>query len=142
MSSTTRAHTIRRHLVDGGLIDLGLTEREQQAGPDGHPTAGFSVRQRYAETGVLVVVAGAFGPSWIRTLSEISGRLEQPFVKCTVISEAPGLGDHEVLVRWATSKELQARKAAAARRQAPITAALRAGEQRRELEDAGQTGLF
>ncbi|MFB8120599.1 hypothetical protein ACFC51_32635 [Streptomyces sp. NPDC055962] len=143
MPSTTRAHTIRRHLVDGGLIDLGLTEREQQAGPDGHPTDGFSVRQQhYAETGVLVVVAGAFGPFWIRTLSEISGRLEQPFVKCTVISEAPGLSDHEVLVRWATSEELRARKAAAAQRQASLAAALRAVEQRQALEDAGQPGLF
>jgi len=66
-----------------------------------------------------------------------------------VRGQVDGLGDHEVIVRWATSEELQARKTAEERRQAPLKAQLRrqeAGErakaQRQELEDAGQSGLF
>jgi hypothetical protein len=149
MPRTTRSHTIRGHLVAGGLVDLGQTEAEQKSGPDGHDTDGFSLRQTYDAEGTLVVAAGAYGPNWLRTLSELSGRLEQPFVKCTVIGEAPGIGDHEVLVRWATSEELQERKRVAEERQAPLKARLReqqsaqrAEEQRQELEDAGQSGLF
>ncbi|WP_445517326.1 hypothetical protein [Streptomyces sp. NEAU-174] len=82
-------------------------------------------------------------------MREIRYRLEQPYVKCTVLSDAPGLGDHEVLVRWATSEELQARKRAQAERQAPLVALLRkqaaaeeAAAERQALEDAGQYGLF
>lgn len=149
MSRVTRAHTVRRHLVDGGLIDLRLTHSEQQAGPDRPGPDGFSVRQHTAENGTLLVVAGAYGPNWLRTLAELSGRLEQPYVKCVVIAEARGVADHEVLVRWATSEELQARRRAQEARQAPLKALLRckeaeqrAAELRLEFEAAGQSGLF
>ncbi|MEU9783627.1 hypothetical protein AB0H92_22130 [Streptomyces phaeochromogenes] len=149
MTRTTRSHTIRGHLVDGGLVDLGLTEAQQQAGPDGHDTDGFSLRQTRDKEGTLVVTAGAYGPNWIRTLAELCGRLEQPFVKCTVITDASACGDHEALVRWATSSELQERKAAKAKRQAPLVAVLRrveaeqrAADERKAIEDAGQSGLF
>ncbi|MEE1764457.1 hypothetical protein [Streptomyces sp. SP18BB07] len=145
MSRVTRSHTIRRHLVEGGLVDLGLDIAAQQAGPDGHETDGFSVRQHRGEGDALVVVAGAYGPNWLRTLAEISGRLEERHIRCTVIAEAPAVADHEVLVRWATSAELQARTAAREARQAPLRRLLReqkANEQRQALEDAGQPGLF
>lgn len=149
MSRVTRAHTVRRHLVDGGLIDLRLTDSEQQAGPDRPEPDGFSVRQHRAENGALLVVAGAYGPNWLRTLAELSGRLEQPHVKCVVIAEARGVADHEVLVRWATSGELQARRRAQEARHAPLKALLRrqqaearAAERQRELEASGQGGLF
>ncbi|MET9776247.1 hypothetical protein ABZ023_18635 [Streptomyces sp. NPDC006367] len=53
------------------------------------------------------------------------------------------------MTRWATSAELQARKAAAARRQAPLVDQLRRQErqqrveaERQALEAAGQSGLF
>ncbi|QOV40233.1 cell envelope integrity protein TolA [Streptomyces ferrugineus] len=148
MSRATRAHTIRGHLVAGGLVDLGLGEATQKAGPDGHDVDGFSVRQ-HLEGDTLVVIAGAYGPNWLRTLAELTGRLESPHVKCTVRGQAPGLGDHEVLVRWSTSEELQARKVAEAQRQAPLKKQLReqqavqeAEERRRSLEAAGQSGLF
>ncbi|MFI1532146.1 hypothetical protein [Streptomyces griseus] len=145
---STRTHTIGRHLVDGGLIDLRLTVQEQAAGPGGHETDGFASRQ-VVQGGTLLAVVGAYGPNWLRTLAEISGRLESPHVRCHVDGGADGIGDHEVLVRWATSEELTARKAAAARRQAPLVAALkqqertaRAAEERQALEDAGQDSLF
>jgi len=80
MTRATRSHTIRGHLVDGGLIDLELDVAAQKAGPDGHDTDGFSVRQH--REGDTLVVAGAYGPNWLRTLAEISGRLESPHVKC------------------------------------------------------------
>ncbi|WP_257004189.1 hypothetical protein [Streptomyces sp. SA15] len=67
MPRVTRSHTIRRHLVDGGLVDLRLTEEEEKAGPDGHGTDGFSLRQQKDEGGTLVVAAGAYGPNWLRT---------------------------------------------------------------------------
>ncbi|WP_399554038.1 hypothetical protein [Streptomyces anulatus] len=145
---STRAHTIGRHLVDGGLIDLRLTVKEQEAGPGRYETDGFASRQVHrGET--LMVAVGAYGPNWLRTLEEISSRLEAPHVKCMVTGKIPGLGIHEVLVRWATSEELQARKAAVARRQAPLVAQLqqqeraaRAAEERQALEDAGQNSLF
>ncbi|MCD9903205.1 hypothetical protein LUR56_31130 [Streptomyces sp. MT29] len=85
----------------------------------------------------------------MRALAEIVGRLEQRHVKCVVIAEAPGVADHEVMVRWATAAEMRAREAAQEARQAPVTALLRrreaeqrAEEQRRALEEAGQCGLF
>ncbi|MFI7415268.1 hypothetical protein ACIBU0_42210 [Streptomyces sp. NPDC049627] len=147
MARVTRSGTISRHLSEGGLHDLHLHEATQKAGPDGHEVDGFSTRQ-YRRGDVLLVVAGAFGPNWLRTLAEITSRLESPHVKCTVV-DAPELGDHEVLVRWATSEELQARKAAAAKQQAALTAELarqeaqkRAEEERQALEAAGQSGLF
>ncbi|MFK0279458.1 hypothetical protein ACIQVL_03155 [Streptomyces sp. NPDC090499] len=140
MTRVTRSHTIRGHLVAGGLFDLGLGEATQKAGPDGHDD-GFSTRQHHQD-GTLVVIAGAYGPNWIRTLAEIRGRLESPHGKCTVISEAPELGNHEVIVRWATSAELQACKAAAVKRQAPLRQQLRAQEAAQALEAAGQPGLF
>ncbi|MGP4046900.1 hypothetical protein [Streptomyces sp. 2A115] len=148
MSRVTRVSTIDRHLVQGGLVDLSLGEATQKAGPDGHDVDGFATRQHHHD-GTLVVIAGAYGPNWVRTLAEITGRLESPHVKCTVISDAPELGDHEVIARWATSEELQARKAAQKERQAPLTAELarreaqkRAEKERQALEAAGQSGLF
>ena len=150
MSRTTRSHTIAGHLTAGGFTHLHLTEAEQQEGQPGrHERDGFALRQHRDDAGTLVVVAGAYGPNWLRTLAEIYGRLEQPHVKCTVISDPPGIGDHEVLVRWATSEELQARKKVQAERQAPIIALMRTQEnaakaavERQALEDAGQFGLF
>ncbi|MET8717430.1 hypothetical protein ABZV52_30140 [Streptomyces sp. NPDC004735] len=149
MSRVTRVHTVSRHLVEGGLVNLRLTLAEEQSGPDRSGPDGFSLRQHRAEDGTLVVVAGAYGPNWLRTLAEVVGRLEQPHVKCIALAEAPGVAEHEVLVRWATSEELRARKAAQEARQAPLKALLRrqeaeerAAEQRRALEAAGQTGLF
>ncbi|MEU5748285.1 hypothetical protein ABZ804_22435 [Streptomyces sp. NPDC047726] len=139
MLRTTRSHTISRHLVEGELTDLGLDKEKQQSGPDASTADGFSVHQHYDEDGALVVVAGAFGPDWVQTLTKIVDRLEQPFVKCTVIKEVPGLGAHQVLVRWATSWELQVRRQANARQQ---VARGRAADERQELEAAGQTGLF
>ncbi|MFM9629770.1 MULTISPECIES: hypothetical protein [Streptomyces] len=150
MSRATRVSTIRRHLVEGGLVDLGIDEATQKAGdPARHEADGFSVRQHTDAAGTLVVIAGAYGPNWVRTLAEISSRLESPQVKCTVISEALDLGDHEVITRWATSEELQARKAAQQERHASRTADFarqeaqkRAEEERQALEATGQSGLF
>ena len=142
MSRVTRSDTIRRHLVDGGLRDLRLTEHAQHAGPDGHDVDGFALRQQYDAHGTYVVVAGAYGPNWLRTLNEVSGRLEEQHIKCTVIAEAPGVADHEVMVRWATSAELQARAAAREARQAPLKSLLRQQEATAEHEAAGQFGLF
>ncbi|AKN68690.1 hypothetical protein QR97_01700 [Streptomyces sp. PBH53] len=149
MPRTTRPHTIAQHLTAGGLRHLTLTEAEQQEGrPARHPD-GFAVRNYVTEDGALLTAAGAYGPDWFMTLAQIRHRLEQPYVKCTVTDDAPGLGDHEVLVRWATSAELQARKRAHAARQAPLRALLRqqqrtdrAAAERQALEAAGQTGLF
>lgn len=150
MSRATRSATIRRHLVEGGLTDLGLDEATQKAGhPARHETDGFSVRQHTDGAGTLVVIAAAFGPDWFATMREVRHRLEQPYVKCHVTGDAPELADNELLVRWATSAELQARKAAEARRQAPLKKLLRsqqalerAEDGRQALEDAGQSGLF
>ncbi|MET8696848.1 hypothetical protein ABZV65_30410 [Streptomyces bauhiniae] len=150
MSRTTRSHTIKQHLVDGGLIDLGLTIAEQTSHrPLTEHADGFSVRQTKDETGTLMVIAAAFGPDWVTTMREIRHRLEQPYVKCHVDGDAAGLADNELRVRWATSDELRARKAAAAKRQAPVLelrrrqeAEERAAEERAELEAAGQSGLF
>jgi hypothetical protein len=146
MSRVTRTDSIRRHLVESGLTDLGLDVSQQAAGePAQHAADGFSARQAYDAAEVLVVIVGAYGPNWLRTLAEVTGRLESPHVRCTVLGDAPGLADHEVLVRWATSEELQARKADQAR----IVAQLRRKEareaaeaERLELEAAGQSGLF
>jgi hypothetical protein len=140
MPRTTRAHTIRRHLVDGGLTELRLTPEEQKNGPDGPDVDGFALRQQYDEQGAYVVVAGAYGPDWLRTLAEVSGRLEQRHIRCTVIAEAPGVADHEVMVRWATPEELQARDAAAAKRQAPLKALLQ--QPVAEQADEEPAGLF
>ncbi|MGY5009937.1 hypothetical protein ACWCY6_17910 [Streptomyces sp. 900105755] len=113
MSRATRVSTIRRHLVEGGLVDLELGEATQKAGhPARHETDGFAARQHVNETGTLLVIVGAYGPDWFTTMREARHRLEQPYVKCHVDAEAPGLADNELLVRWATSEELQARKAA------------------------------
>lgn len=150
MSRPTRVGTIRRHLVQGGLVDLELDEATQRAGrPTQQDTDGFAARQHVAEDGTLLVIVGAYGPDWFATKRKVRYRLEQPYVKCHVDGEAPGLTDHELLVRWATSEELQARKAAQEARQAPLKALLRkaeaqqrAAEERQVLEDAGQFGLF
>ncbi|MGA5127775.1 hypothetical protein ACPCAG_31295 [Streptomyces pseudogriseolus] len=150
MPRATRVHTIRRHLVDGGLIDLGLDEAIQKAGhPAQHETDGFAARQHVDDSGALVVIVGAYGPDWFTTMREARHRLEQPYVKCHVDGDAPVLADNELLVRWATSEELQARKAAEEKRQAPLKALLRQGEaqqraaeERQALEEAGQFGLF
>ncbi|WP_409473563.1 hypothetical protein [Streptomyces sp. HC307] len=150
MSRATRVNTIRRHLVEGGLVDLELGEATQKAGhPARHETDGFAARQHVDATGALLVIVGAFGPDWFATKREARHRLEQPYVKCHVDGDVAGLADHELLVRWATSAELQARKAAQGARQAQLAALMRqqetqqrAEEQRRALEDAGQSGLF
>ncbi|CAL9326756.1 hypothetical protein [Streptomyces sp. SudanB91_2054] len=150
MSRATRVSTIRRHLVDGGLIDLGFDEATQKAGgPTEQDTDGFAARQHVDESGALLVIVGAYGPDWFATMREVRHRLEQPYVRCHVDGDAPGLADNELLVRWATSEELQARKAAEEKRQAPLKALLRQGEaqqraaeERQALEDAGQFGLF
>ncbi|MER0484559.1 hypothetical protein ABR737_40585 [Streptomyces sp. Edi2] len=99
--------------------------------------------------GEPVAVVGAYGPDWCTTMREVRHRLEQPYVKCTVDGDASGLGDHEVLVRWATPEEAQARKRAQAQRQVPLVALLRkqdaaakAAAERQTLEDAGQAGLW
>ncbi|MFE0058731.1 hypothetical protein [Streptomyces sp. NPDC059003] len=150
MSRTTRTHTIAKHLTAGGLTNLHLAEARQKEGSPGrHERDGFALRQVHDTAGTLVVVAGAYGPDWFATMREIRHRLEQPYVKCTVLSDAPGLADHEVLIRWATSQELQDRKRALAQQQAPLIALLRqqdaaekAAAQRQVLEDAGQSGLW
>ncbi|WP_329317186.1 hypothetical protein OG723_44365 (plasmid) [Streptomyces sp. NBC_01278] len=150
MSRTTRLRTIARHLTSGGLTDLKLTEAEQNEGrPGRHTSDGFALRQHHDEAGDLVVIAGAYGPDWFATMREIRHRLEQPYVKCTVLSEAPGLDDHELLVRWATSAELQSRKRAQVQARAPLVALLRqqeaaakAAADRQALEEAGQSGLW
>ncbi|WP_328491217.1 hypothetical protein [Streptomyces zaomyceticus] len=145
MSRTTRAHTIRTHLREGGLVDLRLDATEQQAGPTAQENDGFSVRQHTEEDGTLVVIAAAFGPDWFGVLSMISHRLVQPYVKCHVTGDSPVLAENELLVRWATAEELQERRAHTEQRQAPLKAALRrqaAAEERQALEDAGQSGLF
>ncbi|RLU79928.1 hypothetical protein CTZ27_35850 [Streptomyces griseocarneus] len=150
MYRTTRSHTIAGHLTSGGLTHLDLTETEQQEGrPGRHEHDGFAVRSYRAEDSTLLTVAGAYGPDWFMTLAQIRFRLEEPYVKCMVTDDAPGLGDHEVLVRWATSGELQARRQAQAARQAPIIALLRrqddlakADAERQALEDAGQSALW
>ncbi|MFH8465960.1 hypothetical protein [Streptomyces sp. NPDC017991] len=151
MSRTTRTHTIAAHLTSGGLTALSLNwdEQQEEKDPGRHERDGFAVRQQHDQTGTLVVVAGAYGPNWLRTLAEVSGRLEQPHLKCTVIAAAPGVGDHEVMVRWATSTELQDSKRARAQAQAPLIALLRqqdaatkAAEERQALEDACQSGLW
>ncbi|MFP3991061.1 hypothetical protein U9R90_27045 [Streptomyces sp. E11-3] len=150
MSRTTRSRTIAGHLTAGNLTDLRLTEAEQQ---DGHPGLyehdGFAVRGYRPQDGTLLTAAGAYGTDWFMPLAQIRFRLEQPYVKCTVTDDAPSLGDHEVLVRWATSKELQTRKRAQAQRQALLIALLRkqaavekSAAERQALEDAGQSGLF
>ncbi|MCX4677686.1 hypothetical protein OG413_20655 [Streptomyces sp. NBC_01433] len=150
MSRTTRQHTIAGHLAAVGLPNLHLSEAEQKEGrPGRHESDGFAVRQHLDENGALVVIAGAYGPDWFMTLAQMRYRLERPYVKCTVTDDAPGLGDHEIVVRWATSQELQARKRAEAARQAPLVAMLhqqvkaeRAAAERQAIEDAGQTGLW
>ncbi|MGW8387063.1 hypothetical protein ACWGMW_07975 [Streptomyces albidoflavus] len=149
MSRTTRAHTVRHHLVQGDLLDLRLSEEDQTtARPSAFTTDGFSLRQVTGPDGTLVVVAGAFGPDWFATMRAIRYRLERPYVRYTV-SDAPGLRENELLVRWATSAELQARRAALAQQQEPVRRLLRqqqaaeqAEKQRQDLERAGQTGLF
>ncbi|MFD7501554.1 hypothetical protein [Streptomyces sp. NPDC059850] len=150
MSRATRVSTIRCHLVEGGLVDLELGEATQKAShPAQHETDGFAARQHVDDAGALLVIVGAYGPDWFTTMREVRHRLEQPYVKCHVDGDAPGLADNEVLVRWATAEELQARKAAQERRQAPLKALLRQGEaqqraedERQSLERAGQFGLF
>ncbi|MFJ4880114.1 hypothetical protein ACIP93_33570 [Streptomyces sp. NPDC088745] len=149
MLRSTRSHTIRRYLVEGALVDLGLDEATQKAGPYGHDTDGFSVRQHIDADGTLVVIAAAFGPDWFATMRDIRYRLERPYLKCHVDGDAPELDVHELRVRWATSEELRARAAAEEKRQAPVKAMLRrqsalqrAEEERQSLEAAGQSGLF
>ncbi|MFM9647829.1 hypothetical protein ACKI1S_16975 [Streptomyces galilaeus] len=150
MSRATRVSTIRRHLVQGGLVDLGLGEATQKVGhPAQHKTDGFAARQHVDDAGTLLVIVGAYGPDWFTTMREARHRLEQPYVKCHVDGEAPGLADNELMVRWATSAELQARAAVQERRQAPLKALLRQGEaqqraeeERQSRERAGQFGLF
>ncbi|MFE9406786.1 hypothetical protein ACFYNY_34325 [Streptomyces sp. NPDC006530] len=143
MPRVTRQHTVAHHLVQGGLTDLKLTEAAQKKDRPGlYREDGFSVRSYLAPDGTLLTVAGAYGPDWVMTRAEIRNRLEQPYIRYTVTDDAPGLADHEQLVRWATSEELQARKRAAAARQAPLVAQLRRQQREQDAEDAGQPALF
>lgn len=150
MPRTTRVHTIATHLTNGGLTRLHLAEAEQREGnPGRHDTDGFALRQHTDDTGTTVVIAGAYGPDWFTTMREITHRLEQPYLKCTVLPDAPGLADHEVMVRWATSAELTERRRAQARAQAPFLALLRQNQaaakaeaERQALESTGQTSLW
>ncbi|WP_371801460.1 hypothetical protein OHA38_43535 (plasmid) [Streptomyces sp. NBC_01732] len=143
MPRVTRQHTVAHHLVQGGLTDLKLTEAAQKNDRPGlYRVDGFSVRSYRAPDGTLLTVAGAYGPDWVMTMAEIRNRLQQPYIRYTVIDDDPELGDHELLVRWATGEELQARKQAAAARQAPLVAQLRRQQSEQNAEDAGQSALF
>jgi len=144
----TRVHTVRRHLDSGGLHDLNLSPEERRRGPDGQERDGYTAHQTTRD-GTLMVVVGAYGPNWLRTLNELAGRLEAGHVKCTAIPDAPGLEGHELLTRWATSEELHARRAAREGQASGVRAQVRrqqaqqrAEEERRALEDAGQTSMF
>jgi hypothetical protein len=143
MPRVTRQHTVAHHLVQGGLTDLKLTEAAQKKDRPGlYRQDGFSVRSYRAPDGTLLTVAGAYGPDWVMTRAEIRNRLQQPYIRYTVTDDALELGDHELLVRWATSEELQARKRTAAVRQAPLVALLRRQQSEQDAEDAGQSALF
>ncbi|MFE5866839.1 hypothetical protein ACFQ77_40720 [Streptomyces virginiae] len=143
MPRVTRRHTVAHHLVQGGLIDLQLTEAAQKKdGPTLYRADGFAVRSHYAPDGTLLTVAGAYGPDWVMTRAEIRNRLQQPYIRYTVTDDAPGLADHEQLVRWATAEELRARKRAAAARQAPLVAQLRRQQSEQAAREAGQSSLF
>ncbi|MFE7965369.1 hypothetical protein ACFU0X_20435 [Streptomyces cellulosae] len=144
----TRVHTIRRHLDQGGLLDLNLSREEQARGPEAQERDGYSARQATRD-GALMVVVGAYGPNWVRTCAELTGRLESSRVRCTVAREADGLEEHELLVRWATSEELHQRRRQTDERTAGVRALVRrqkaqarAEEERRALEDAGQESMF
>jgi hypothetical protein len=143
MPRVTRQHTVAHHLVQGGLTDLKLTEAAQKKDRPGlYREDGFSVRSYRAPDGTLLTVAGAYGPDWVMTRAEIRNRLQQPYIRYTVTDDALELGDHELLVRWATSEELQARKRTAAVRQAPLVTLLRRQQSKQDAEDAGQPALF
>ncbi|MFJ4905455.1 hypothetical protein ACIQCR_16750 [Streptomyces sp. NPDC093249] len=150
MPRATRTAAIAAHLTNGGFTELPLTEAEQHEGhPGRHGADSFALRQHTHTDGTLVVIAGAYGPDWFATMNAIHHRLEQPHVKCTVLTDDPALDDHELMVRWATSTELIARRRAQAQAQAPLLALLRqqeaaskAAAARQVLEDAGQSSLW
>ncbi|MFJ4343036.1 hypothetical protein [Streptomyces sp. NPDC088915] len=143
MPRVTRQHTVAHHLVQGGFTDLKLTEAAQKKDRPGlYREDGFSVRSYYTPDGTLLTVAGAYGPDWVMTRAQIRYRLERPYIRYTVIDDAPGLAAHEQLVRWATGEELRVRKRAAAVRQAPLVAQLRRQQSEQAAEDAGQSALF
>ncbi|MER6256248.1 hypothetical protein ABT224_33355 [Streptomyces sp. NPDC001584] len=143
MPRVTRQHTVAHHLVQGGLTNLKLTEEAQKKDRPGlYREDGFSVRSYLTPDGTLLTVVGAYGPARVMTRAEIRNRLQQPYIRYTVTDDAPGLADHEQLVRWATGEELQARKRAAAARQAPLVAQLRHRHSEQDAEDAGQSALF
>jgi hypothetical protein len=87
-------------------------------------------------------VAGAYGPNWLATLAEMHSWLQQPRVGYTVIDDAPGLREHELLVRWASREELQPGRLAAAERRAALRAQTRSQQAEQEAEAAGQSPLF
>ncbi|MFD3890820.1 hypothetical protein [Streptomyces microflavus] len=143
MPRVTRQHTVAHHLVQGGLTDLKLTEAAQKKDRPGlYRADGFSVRSYRAPDGTLLTVAGAYGPDWVMTRAEIRHRLQQPYIRYTVTDDAPGIADHEQLVRWATAEELRARRREAAARQAPVLALIRRQEHEQDAADAGQSALF
>lgn len=143
MPRVTRPHTVAHHLVQGGLIDLKLSEAAQKNDRPGlYREDGFSVRSYHAPDGTPLTVAGAYGPDWVMTRAAIRYRLERPYIRYAVTDDAPDLADHELLVRWATGDELRARRQTAAARQAPLVALLRRQEAERSAEDAGQSALF
>ncbi|MGD9482929.1 hypothetical protein WDH52_06640 [Streptomyces sp. TRM70308] len=143
MPRVTRPHTVAHHLVQGGLLDLKLSEAAQKKEHPGlYPEDGFAVRSVRDRHGTVLTVAGAYGPNWVMTMAQIHYRLERPYVRYTVTGDAPGLADHELLVRWATAEELAARKRAATFRQAPLVAHLRRQQAELDADAAGQSSLF
>ncbi|GHH54966.1 hypothetical protein [Streptomyces candidus] len=143
MPRVTRQHTVAHHLVQGGLTDLRLTEAAQKKDrPTLYRADGFAVRSYRAPDGTPLTVAGAYGPDWVMTRAEIRNRLQQPYIRYTLTDDAPGLADHEQLVRWATAEELQARRRDAAARQAPLLSLLHRQQKEQNAEEAGQSALF
>ncbi|GHH25624.1 hypothetical protein [Streptomyces rubradiris] len=143
MRQFTRPDTVNRQLVNGGFTDLAIPwDRQEKDQPTLYRVDGFSTRPYRTSDGTLLAVAGAYGPNWLATLAEMNNWLQQPQAGYTVIGDVPGLGEHEVLVRWATSDELQPRRAAAAERRAALRAQERRTQARRQAEEAGQASLF
>ncbi|MFZ3557122.1 hypothetical protein [Streptomyces sp. BH055] len=150
MTRTTRTPAIAKHLQEGGFNWLDVRWDEQRdTDPDAVGEKRFATRQDHDQDGTYVVVVGAYGPDWLATLGKMRGHLEYPHGKCFVDYDAPCTADHEVMVRWATSAELQAAKSAHKQRQAPLIeqrrqreAEEKAAAARQALEDAGQSGLF
>ncbi|MEU9481934.1 hypothetical protein [Streptomyces sp. NPDC048191] len=143
MQQFTRPDTVDRGLVQGGFTMLVLTEAQQkEALPTAYSVDAFCTRTYRTSDGTLLTVAGAYGPNWYATLAGMQNWLQQPSVGYTVTDDAPGLREHELLVRWATAEELQPRRLAAAERRATLRAQERRRQAEQEAEAAGQSALF